>query len=175
MLLISIKAAVTLQAAPSPSPAEPPHDRETRQSNAARWAVAGLGVVLVGAGVLLSSTIRTELGSVTAAGSKSGPSMAPAVDQSPVGPAPAAAAPAGAPPAAPPSAPPSAEELAANWPRFRGPGGLGIAPAADLPVAWDAESGEGIRWKTPVPMPGNSSPIIWGDRLFLTGPTNSGR
>lgn len=178
VLLISIKAAATLQRKlPSPSPAEPPHDRETRRSNAARWAVAGLGVVLVGAGVLLNSTIRTELGSATAAGSKSGPPVAPAVDQSAVGPAPAAAAPAGAPPSAPPAAPPSApptappaaEEMAANWPRFRGPGGLGIAPAADLPTAWDAESGEGIRWKTPVPMPGNSSPIIWGDRLFLTG------
>ena len=63
---------------------------------------------------------------------------------------------------------PTAEEIAANWPQFRGPGGLGIAPAMDLPTTWDAESGDGILWKTPVPMPGNSSPVVWDQKLFLT-------
>jgi outer membrane protein assembly factor BamB len=56
-----------------------------------------------------------------------------------------------------------------NWPRFRGPGGGGLAPPGDWPRKWDAATGENILWKTPVPMPGNSSPVLWGDRLFLTG------
>lgn len=159
VLLISIKAAVTLQRKlPSPAAAEAPRDQETRQLNVARWAVAGLGVVLAGAALVLSSTIRTELASVAPAVSEGEPKIA------------AAGRPGGATaPAMPPAALPSPEEIAANWPRFRGPGGLGIAPEIDLPAEWNAESGEGIRWKTPVPMPGNSSPIIWGDRLFLTG------
>ncbi|MDD4786400.1 MAG: PQQ-binding-like beta-propeller repeat protein [Pirellulales bacterium] len=166
VLLVSAKAAVTLQRKlPAPLPAAPPDDRETRESNAARWTVAGLGIALVGAAVLLRCTIRTELASVTAAGSPGESSVAPKVDPAAAGPPPTAAASTGAPSAALPSA----EEIAANWPRFRGPGGLGIAPAMDLPAAWDAESGEGICWKAPVSLPGNSSPIVWGDRLFLTG------
>jgi outer membrane protein assembly factor BamB len=56
-----------------------------------------------------------------------------------------------------------------NWPRFRGPDGDGLVKAGDWPQKWDAGSGENIVWKTPIPMPGNSSPVLWGDRLFLTG------
>ncbi len=56
-----------------------------------------------------------------------------------------------------------------NWPRFRGPDGGGLVKADDWPQKWDAATGENIVWKTPVPMPGNSSPVLWGDRLFLTG------
>jgi len=56
-----------------------------------------------------------------------------------------------------------------KWPTFRGPTGQGIAPEMDLPVSWDAKTGENILWRTEVPLPGNSSPIVWGDRIFLTG------
>jgi len=56
-----------------------------------------------------------------------------------------------------------------NWSRFRGPEGTGMATVADWPQKWDVESGENILWKTPVPTPGNSSPLLWGDWLFLTG------
>jgi outer membrane protein assembly factor BamB len=64
---------------------------------------------------------------------------------------------------------PNDDELRANWPRFRGWDGLGVVAAGDVPTAWDVESGEGILWKTEVPLPGNSSPVLWGDRIFLTG------
>jgi hypothetical protein len=52
-----------------------------------------------------------------------------------------------------------------NWPQFRGPD-QGRAPEANLPVSWSAT--ENVLWKTPLPGPGHSSPIIWGDRIFLT-------
>jgi len=68
--------------------------------------------------------------------------------------------------------PPSAEVAASpdgTWPRFRGPTGMGTVPAGDWPRTWNETDGTGIVWKTPVPMPGKSSPIIWGDRVFLTG------
>jgi outer membrane protein assembly factor BamB len=55
-----------------------------------------------------------------------------------------------------------------KWAQFRGTDGLGRIPAMDLPGSWNAETGENILWKAPLPSQGNSSPIVWGDRLFLT-------
>ena len=52
-----------------------------------------------------------------------------------------------------------------NWPRFRGPNGAGIADADRPPVTFGPS--EKLLWKRPVP-PGHSSPIVWGDRIFLT-------
>ena len=70
-----------------------------------------------------------------------------------------------------PRAYPSPEEVRKNWSRFRGPGGLGVSAYTNVPSFWNGHTGEGIRWKAPVPLPGENSPVIWGDRLFLTGAT----
>lgn len=51
------------------------------------------------------------------------------------------------------------------WPQFRGPGGLGIADGQNLPTKFGTDTN--VKWKVPVP-PGFSSPVIAGDRLFLT-------
>jgi outer membrane protein assembly factor BamB len=56
-----------------------------------------------------------------------------------------------------------------NWPVFRGPSGIGLVEAGDWPQSWDVVSGEGIVWTASVPMPGKSSPVIWGGRIFLSG------
>jgi outer membrane protein assembly factor BamB len=64
---------------------------------------------------------------------------------------------------------PSREEIDKNWPRFRGPRGLGVAYFENVPTSWDGSTGEGILWKTAVPMYGHSSPIVWDDRVFLSG------
>ena len=76
---------------------------------------------------------------------------------------------------APAAEPPTEEEVANAWPRFRGPGGLGVSAYTNLPTTWDGETGEGILWKTAVPLAGNSSPIVWGKRVFLTGATEEER
>ena len=55
---------------------------------------------------------------------------------------------------------------AANWPQFRGPGARGVADHADLPDRWSAA--DNVAWKTEIPGRGWSSPIVWGDRVFLT-------
>jgi outer membrane protein assembly factor BamB len=52
-----------------------------------------------------------------------------------------------------------------NWPKWRGPLGTGVAPQADPPVEW-SES-KNVKWKVPVPGKGASTPIIWGDQIFL--------
>jgi outer membrane protein assembly factor BamB len=57
-----------------------------------------------------------------------------------------------------------AEATAANWPRFRGPNGTGIADDKGIPVQWSEK--DGILWKVPLPG-GNSCPVVWGDRLFI--------
>ncbi|MFH1718350.1 MAG: PQQ-binding-like beta-propeller repeat protein [Planctomycetota bacterium] len=64
---------------------------------------------------------------------------------------------------------PSAEQLAKSWSGFRGPGGLGISTHTNVPVKWDGKTGEGILWKTKVPLPGHNSPVVCGDRVFLSG------
>jgi len=64
--------------------------------------------------------------------------------------------------------PSRAQELA-NWPSFRGPDGNGIATAVDAPLDWDGPSGRGVAWRVEVPLAGYSSPVVWEDRIFLTG------
>ncbi|HET6373543.1 MAG TPA: PQQ-binding-like beta-propeller repeat protein [Candidatus Polarisedimenticolia bacterium] len=57
---------------------------------------------------------------------------------------------------------------AGNWPSFRGPSATGIGEGEKPPVTWDAEKMTTVVWKTPIPGLGHSSPIVWGDRVFLT-------
>ena len=54
---------------------------------------------------------------------------------------------------------------ASNWPRFRGPNGTGQADDRDVPVKWSQN--EGVLWKAAIPGAGCSSPIVWGDRIFV--------
>ena len=55
---------------------------------------------------------------------------------------------------------------AQNWPSWRGPSGDGIAREKGFPTIWSAT--DNIAWKTPIPGRGHSSPIVWGDRIFVT-------
>jgi outer membrane protein assembly factor BamB len=64
-------------------------------------------------------------------------------------------------------------EAAQYWPRWRGPSGQGLVKASGYPDRWSAS--ESIAWKVPVPGSGNSSPIVWGDRIFLTTAYEGGR
>jgi outer membrane protein assembly factor BamB len=62
-----------------------------------------------------------------------------------------------------------------NYPTLRGPGGFGIAPQKNIPVDWDGTTGKNILWKTAIPLSGYSSPVIWDNKLFLTGASESKR
>ena len=57
--------------------------------------------------------------------------------------------------------------MAGDWPQFRGPAGSGVGDATDPPVSWDAEKGIGILWKAAIPGLAVSSPIVWGDRVYV--------
>jgi len=64
-------------------------------------------------------------------------------------------------------------EGARYWPRWRGPSGQGMVSGTGYPDKWSAT--ENVLWKVPVPGAGNSSPVIWGDRIFLTTARDGGR
>lgn len=70
---------------------------------------------------------------------------------------------------------PSPSDWAANWPVFRGPSGAGFVAQGDYPVKWTGETGEGILWKSPIALPGWNSPVVWGDRVFVSGADKKSR
>jgi len=57
---------------------------------------------------------------------------------------------------------------AQQWPAFRGDNASGVAASGRPPVAWDVKSSRNVRWKLDVPGLGHSSPIVWGERVYLT-------
>ncbi|MCP5518412.1 MAG: PQQ-binding-like beta-propeller repeat protein [Verrucomicrobiales bacterium] len=59
-----------------------------------------------------------------------------------------------------------------NWPQFRGEGSRGVGESARLPMTWDRETN--VAWRTPVDGRGWSSPVVWGNRIFLTTAVSEG-
>jgi outer membrane protein assembly factor BamB len=68
---------------------------------------------------------------------------------------------------------PSTGDAARYWPRWRGPSGQGHVTGTGYPDKWSGT--ENVLWKVPVPGSGNSSPIVWGDRIFVTTARENGR
>lgn len=56
---------------------------------------------------------------------------------------------------------------AQNWPSFRGPNASGVAEGTNPPTTWDLEKTQNVLWKTNIPGLSHSSPIIWGNQIFL--------
>ena len=56
--------------------------------------------------------------------------------------------------------------LADNWPQWRGPHGTGVCDATNLPMHWSTN--ENVHWRVALPDRGNSTPIVWGNRVFVT-------
>ena len=54
----------------------------------------------------------------------------------------------------------------ADWPGWRGPRGDGVADDGPYPLRWGPT--ENVKWKVEIPGRGHSSPVVWGDRIFLT-------
>jgi len=59
-------------------------------------------------------------------------------------------------------------EPVVHWPGFRGANRDGIGDGADTPVEFDLASGAGVAWRAALPGLGNSSPVVWGDRVYVT-------
>lgn len=67
---------------------------------------------------------------------------------------------------------PAPGDAASNWPRWRGPSGQGLVAGDGYVSRWSAD--ENVIWKVRVPGSGNSSPIVWGETLFLTSADDAG-
>ncbi|MFC1489753.1 PQQ-binding-like beta-propeller repeat protein [Candidatus Latescibacterota bacterium] len=63
--------------------------------------------------------------------------------------------------------------FAQNWPQWRGPLGIGSAPDGNPPIEWSEQ--QNIRWKTPLPGSGISTPVIWGNDIFITAAISTGK
>ena len=115
------------------------------------WAVgAGVGAALLATVALVGGTPAVETVSQQALNEFSGLEQAEAIRMVPV-----------------------EGEGAGYWPRWRGPSGQGLVDGSGYPDTW-SES-ENVLWKTPVPGNGNSSPIVWDDRIFLTTAYSGGQ
>ncbi|NQU21395.1 MAG: PQQ-binding-like beta-propeller repeat protein [Candidatus Nealsonbacteria bacterium] len=163
--VIAVRSAATLQRRlPMPELQATPVDLETQWTGVGRWSVAVLAGLLIVVTAVAWCAFKTDLpqdskdlAAFLESLSAGTPDDAPGVT------------PDDTPDDAPDAAPPSAEEIAKNWHRFRGPGGRGVSAYTNVPDSWNVATGENILWKTPVPMPGMNSPVVWGNRIFLTG------
>jgi outer membrane protein assembly factor BamB len=62
----------------------------------------------------------------------------------------------------------SAPRPGVDWPQFRGIRAAGVADGFTVPSIWNVAEGKGIAWKTAIPGLGHSSPVVWGDQIFIT-------
>ncbi|MDZ7619831.1 MAG: PQQ-binding-like beta-propeller repeat protein, partial [Patescibacteria group bacterium] len=152
-LIAATRATVLNRPVPTAESLGPPGDLDTPLARLARWGTGGIGIALAVTAAGLSFAYRSPFGewdaeNVATTGSASSPDS---------------------PPSAASYSPPAREAIVAAWPRFRGPNGSGISAYDNVPKEWDAATGKNIRWKAEVPLPGNSSPIAWENRLFVTG------
>jgi len=151
--------AMALRRGPPMPQGKADYPAEQAQTSAAgRWAVAGVGVLLAGAAVLWAlatpSMLSTELAIDTSQVAPGAPSDGEGgAEARPVGPA------------------PDLGNLDARkqWPRFRGVSGQGVYNGQDAPREWDGREGKNVLWKSPVPLGGHSSPVVWGEYIFVTG------
>ena len=143
---------------PMPQPKRDASEPSARSAARARWSVAGSGAAIGGLLFILSLYLGAALPKRTAeverllgAGEANGGGALHPTDQATASDA------------------ASLQELRQNWPRFRGADGSGSSLLTNVPMTWDTKTGAGIVWKVPVPADGFNSPIVWGDRVFLSG------
>lgn len=67
------------------------------------------------------------------------------------------------------------EDFKKNHATFRGYMGLGVSYHRNIPESWNGPSGQNVKWKVALSKPGYNSPVIWGDKLFVSGGDNSAR
>lgn len=69
----------------------------------------------------------------------------------------------------------SAQNIKSNHNSFRGPFGQGVSYQKNIPTQWDGAAGNNIAWKTAIPKHGYNSPVIWGDKIFISGSDGQSR
>jgi len=150
VLLLAARATAGLQRKlPLPQPKAEAEQQLARNSKLARWSVCVSGAAVAATFLVLALAVGTALprrpSDLDELLKAQGPDDAGAADG------------------------PSLAEIRDNWPRFRGPDGNGVSTQTNVPLTWDVKSGAGVLWKSPVPLPGFSSPVVWSNRVFVSG------
>jgi outer membrane protein assembly factor BamB len=159
LFILAVKQGARCQKKlPMPLPRPDAPEQSARSAARARWSVAASGTVIGGLLFILTLSLSTALpkrmaevektlgaGDAIVAGEPHPTDQASSSDAA------------------------SPQEFIQNWPCFRGPGGGGVSPLTNVPVAWDVKTGAGIAWKVPAPTSGFGSPIVWSNRVFLSG------
>ena len=125
-------------------------------NNLFRQLMAGTGLFLVGVSLFFAFVVQSDLEVVLAAQSVD-PMNADPISKLQV------------------SSALISSEMLSNWPSLRGAGGIGHAQMTDAPVKWDMESGEGVLWTAEVYVHGFNSPIVWNNRIFMSGADEEGQ
>ncbi len=164
-LLLAHWAGTVQRRLPKPKPVVIQIDFETRQNQLGQWATGAIAVALVA--LVIGSTLasRSALPRTLAELDKSPQPDVSSLEKSPERPADVSAETTENQVASLPTP----AQIAANWPRFRGPRGAGVSAFIEVPETWDGASGDGVQWQTAVELPGMSSPVVWEKRIFLTG------
>lgn len=71
--------------------------------------------------------------------------------------------------------PPAPEVVDKQWGMWRGPDGSGVSRFPEQLLSFNGKEGKGVIWRSPVPLPGKNSAVVWEDRVFLTGATDKVR
>ncbi len=153
-----------------------PLDRKTRaKTERWMWAVGGLLLLFGGLAALLSNNKLTPLGQqqVLVAEGSGGVEQIEiqGVDSLAVGDSTALADSL----QAEPEIPLNATTVKQQYNGFRGPYGQGVSTHANIPVSFNGPSKKTILWKIKIPVSGKNSPVVWGNRIYLTGATASKR
>ncbi|HEY9172986.1 MAG TPA: PQQ-binding-like beta-propeller repeat protein [Verrucomicrobiae bacterium] len=147
-VLAARRVRVAVEGPHLPKPSIDAEAQQARARRIGRWAIAGSGATLMALLLVLGATGKSPLPATQADLKKLLAGGAAA------------------------ARPDVANFLAGrmtNWHQFRGPLGIGIATTTNAPLTWNVTNGEGVVWKSPVPAHGHSSPVVWGNRVFLTG------
>ncbi len=171
IFVISLKSIEAYKGVPPFPDSSDPKDDIVERANWARKAVTAVGLVLAGFALMLALPWKSNLDNAipiaaTLDGGEEFPAPEPEEEPKKTAPKPAPVA------EAIPVA--TSEERLKNWPGLFGPE-AGHSRAVGLPTKWDGESGDGIAWRTPISLPGFSSPIIWNGKIYFTGADEKSR
>ena len=145
VMVISFKALRSYQPAPPYPDSRDPKEDPAANALWARRSVTRVGLVLIGFALVLALPWHSPLDEQESTGEGLLPS---AIDETVTF--------------------PSIEERAQQWPGFLG-AQSGRSRGTGIPVDWNIEDGSGVRWRVEVPLGGMNSPVVWGNRVFLSG------
>jgi len=151
LVLAAGKAAALQKTLPLPEPKTDAGELSVKLASRARWSLAGVGLAVAGSLLIIRLGNSSVLPANQAAWQKL--LNQPGADQAPT------------------EVAPSLAEAQANWPRFRGWDGGGVAAAGSAALSWNPTNGAGVLWRSAIPAPGHSSPVVWGGHVFISGGT----